>query len=468
MSVLAVVDADKIHEYVFGPHELRMVRGGSVLEWVLNEEELPGLVKKHGGDKVYAGGGTTLATFDDSDSAMAFRREAEKRYADLTVVATATSAQVEVGDRPFPEANELLHVQLELRKAARLERSRPASNPFSERCAACGQQPAAAPDPEPKRERRLCQACQQRLQFSGRASLLPPDRLPAEDLTKVGQLARPDGYLATVYLDLDRAGSFLRREGNTLDAYSRLSKTMRDSVRGAVHAALEAAVPTERDGVVGYEVFLIGGDDALVAVPADRFFVFLRAFQEKYHAAWAGSAHPSFSCGALLAHDKTPIVAVFRQAEEFLRSAKRMKNSDDAGLDPDNDTVDYAISAAAVEDLLGERRAVEERGGGQPRTMKPYKLREVLELAAGVAELRRAGAPANKIRQLYDIAYESRTQADLDYLFVLSRLDGGYRTALRRLVEGGELSQTIWRRVRPDAAIATNLADIAELWEFCR
>ena len=54
MSVLAVVDADKIHEYVFGPHELRMVRGGSVLEWVLNEEELPGLVKKHGGDKVYA------------------------------------------------------------------------------------------------------------------------------------------------------------------------------------------------------------------------------------------------------------------------------------------------------------------------------------------------------------------------------------------------------------------------------
>ena len=82
---------------------------------------------------------------------------------------------------------------------------------------------------------------------------------------------------------------------------------------------------------------------------------------------------------------------------------------------------------------------------GSPRTMKPYKLREVLELAAGVAELRRAGAPANKIRQLYDIAYESRTQADLDYLFVLSRLDGGYRTALRRLVEGGELSQTIWR-----------------------
>ena len=56
--------------------------------------------------------------------------------------------------------------------------------------------------------------------------------------------------------------------------------------------ALEAAVPTERDGVVGYEVFLIGGDDALVAVPADRFFVFLRAFSRKVPCRMGGVGTP--------------------------------------------------------------------------------------------------------------------------------------------------------------------------------
>jgi hypothetical protein len=100
--------------------------------------------------------------------------------------------------------------------------------------------------------------------------------------------------------------------------------------------------------------------------------------------------------------------------------------------------------------------------------MKPYTVAEAVALARGVSGLRQADAPANKIRSLFDTAYQPLPQADLEYLFVLSRLETGHRVALRTLVEGAGLRPTAWRSVRAGAEEATNLADIAELWEFCR
>jgi len=54
MSVLAVVDADKVHDYVFSPHELRLVRGGSALQSFINEDELPGFASACNGTLIYA------------------------------------------------------------------------------------------------------------------------------------------------------------------------------------------------------------------------------------------------------------------------------------------------------------------------------------------------------------------------------------------------------------------------------
>jgi hypothetical protein len=305
--------------------------------------------------------------------------------------------------------------------------------------------------------------------YSDRSTLLPAGLKPAADLTEIGGLSQPAGYIAIVYIDLDRAGAFLREHARTIELYSKLSDQMRDSVKDAVHAGLEHAVPTGGSRVAGYEVLLLGGDDAVVALPANRFFAFLETFQGIYHEAWENGPHPSFSAGAVLTRAHTPIAAMLRQAEDLLRSAKRMPKTERAGLDSINDAVDYCINAGiASDDLLGERAEVKQRGNERPRTMKPYTVAEAVALARGVSGLRQADAPANKIRSLFDTAYQPLPQADLEYLFVLSRLETGHRVALRTLVEGAGLRPTAWRSVRAGAEEATNLADIAELWEFCR
>jgi|ERR1039458_4761060 hypothetical protein len=462
---LAIADADKIHDYVFSPYELRLVRGGSVLQSTLNMD----LAADYARELVYAGGGTTLVSLAEEDEARDFCAAAERCYAERTVIGTATSAWIEVGHRGFPEARDRLFGLLERRKNARNAHERPDGSPFSERCSACGKYPAAVRDPEPERARRICLACLQRLSYSDRSTLLRAGRKPVEDLTKVGSLSQPAGYIAVVYIDLDRAGVFLRDQATTLKVYGELSRRMRDSVEGAVHGGLEEAIPTGGDRVAGYEVFLLGGDDAVVALPANRLFAFLEKFQETYHDAWKNGPHPSFSAGAVLTQAHTPIAAMLRQAEELLRSAKRMPKTGQAGRDSGNDAVDYRISAGtASDDLLAERAEVKQRGNERPRTMKPYTIAEAVALAKGVSGLRQVDAPANKIRPLFDIAYQPLAQAQLEYLYVLSRLEMGHRCALRKLVEGREMKPTPWRPVRAGAEEATNLADIAELWEFCR
>jgi hypothetical protein len=466
---LAIADADKIHEYVFSPHELRLVRGGSALQSTLNMEVLPSLVIGHGAKRIYAGGGTTLASFAEEKDARSFCAAAEASYAGWTVTATATAAWVELGDGEFPEARDRLFGLLERRKNARNAHERPESSPFTELCSTCGAYPAAVRDPEPERAGRVCRACRQRLLYSDRSTLLPAGLEPAANLTEIGNRSQPAGYIALVYTDLDRAGAFLREHARTIESYGALSGRMGDSVKGAVHAGLEHAVPKGGSRVAGFEVLLLGGDDAVVALPANRLFAFLEKFQEIYHKAWKGGPHPSFSAGAVLTRAHTPIAAMLRQAEGLLRSAKRIPKTERAGLDSINDAVDYCIDAGiASDDLLGERAEVKRRGNERPRTMKPYTVAEAVALARGVSGLRQAEAPANKIRSLFDTAYQPLMQADLEYLFVLSRLERGHRLVLRKLVEGPEMRQTVWRPVRAGAEEATNLADIAELWEFCR
>src|ERR1035441_7220575 len=127
---LAIIDADKIHDYVFSPHELRLGRGGSVLQSTLNMEALPSLVIDYAGKRIYAGGGTTLASFAEEEEARSFCAAAEACYAGRTVTATATAAWVELGDREFPEARDRLFGLLERRKNARNAHERPRNSPF--------------------------------------------------------------------------------------------------------------------------------------------------------------------------------------------------------------------------------------------------------------------------------------------------------------------------------------------------
>src|ERR1039457_7013452 len=73
---LAIADADKIHDYVFSPHELRLIKGGSFLQSSLNTWELKRTAYWCGGRWISANGGTVVAKFHTQVQADNFCREA--------------------------------------------------------------------------------------------------------------------------------------------------------------------------------------------------------------------------------------------------------------------------------------------------------------------------------------------------------------------------------------------------------
>lgn len=66
---LAIADADRIHDYVFGPRALKLIRGASALQTELNKTVLPGIAAAWQGKCISAAGGTVLAKFPGEEQA---------------------------------------------------------------------------------------------------------------------------------------------------------------------------------------------------------------------------------------------------------------------------------------------------------------------------------------------------------------------------------------------------------------
>jgi hypothetical protein len=231
---LAIVDADRIHDYVFSPRQLKLIRGASTVQANLNEELVPTLRSK-GGKPIYAGGGTVLGRFPNEDNARSFARLAEAQYIERTWTATATSAVGELGE-DFRLSMERLKESLERRKTGRSEHGFNVGSPYWKVCQACGQHPAyiGVADDE-----FLCQPCKIRLDNSERGLHLEEieERTgkalrPPKDFSDIGSRSKPDNYMALIYLDVNRLGEHLHdRRSESADAYQEASKAVQGRLR---------------------------------------------------------------------------------------------------------------------------------------------------------------------------------------------------------------------------------------------
>jgi hypothetical protein len=268
-------------------------------------------------------------------------------------------------------------------------------------------------------------------------------------LEAIGAVSRPENYIAFLYIDLDRLGKFLKdNAGNSEADYRHLSQAIDKAVVQGVRGTCEEMFPA-RQAV--YEILLMGGDDAVLVVPAQHGFEFVRLFEcrlKKEFSRECGERWqvPPFSAGMVIAHSHFPISEFLRHANELLASAKTVV---------DVDALDYAILTPSMTDsVLDERRKIAIRGGGHSRTRKPYVLKDFADLIDAVGRLK-PNIAASKLKTLYGIAYESVGQATLDYWYLLDRLEEETANELRSLV-----GRDLWREA------ATNAADVAELAEF--
>lgn len=435
---LAIADADRVHEYVFSPRELKLIRGGSSLQKELNQVTLRILAIEKGADKILTcNGGTVLATFLDEDSVRDFCRAAEILFLRETHVATVTTAFTPYTDDTFAEDRErLIFSKLEYNKRSVRRPAFQAAHPWFAICGACGLYPAV----EEERDDFLCAACRKRREYSDRNDDAPPD------LGALGELSNPENYLAVVYIDIDRLGRFLGNQIKTKEDCETWSTAIDEAVRQSVGGACQSL---QRDGdFAPYEVLLAGGDDALVALPASFVFDFLAAFRQRFQEHRRKHGLPPYSIGLVIAHSHFPIAEFVSLAEDLLRSAKSVH---------DSDSIHYAVLTASLADRLSVRGS--QSADGLRRTGNPYRLPRFLELTTQLREMKGMEAPASKIRDLYRISHQPQLHAEVEYAHLLTRLEARHAAALRTSL-GGDL----W--CEENGLPFTVAADLAEIWDF--
>ncbi len=162
---------------------------------------------------------------------------------------------------------------------------------------------------------------------------------PVGDMAELAGLGEESGnrnHVASVALDGNGMGGFfaaLAGHGDT-SLKQRISPQISSATRAALIAATQAVVrPADRQLPVIPHV--LGGDDVVVSVTADRAWQFTAAFMDNFAAAMSAVARrltlpgplrqrmPTMSAGVVFAHAKFPKARAVQLADQLLRQAKR-------------------------------------------------------------------------------------------------------------------------------------------------
>jgi hypothetical protein len=169
---------------------------------------------------------------------------------------------------------------------------------------------------------------------------------PVRDMGGLARLGDESGnrnHVATVALDGNGVGGFFAALSSGQDAgiKQRVSPEISAATRGALISAA-AAITRDTDRFLPVIPHVLGGDDVVVSVTADRAWAFTVAFLEGFAAGLQAAAGrleladpvrqrlPSMSAGVVFAHAKFPYARAVHLAEDALRRAKH----DTRGAEP--------------------------------------------------------------------------------------------------------------------------------------
>jgi len=448
MKWLAVLDTLGIHEYVFSTNLLTQMRGASALLNQCTVNAWSRAVKQpYGGMRIFCGGGNAQAIFPTAEAAQAYCRYAKEVLRRRTGSAIAARWVEEACDgEAFPGG---LGGILD-RAMANLDREKHSGqgpawmdwNAYARFCDVCGVESAVSLLPE---DTWVCGGCRAKdrrkgywfrsfrkwissKSFAGRWR----DFAEPEHLNQIGELSHPSGYLAFVYLDVNQMGRWIR-SADCLDAYSKMSLAVSAGIRDAVMEGLaRCLVPQSPAGgarpIAPFEIFLMGGDEAVLAVPAHVAADFAEVLFEVFDLAMAGSGSPrplTLSVGVVFAHARFPVRLAVDRCCELLKSCKARAHA----LPEPQHVIDYMSATAAIEGPVRQARETQfVSTDGRALFSRPFtraEFRSLRELSSILRDL-----PRNKIHEIYDLAFGNQYQAVMDYCYWLTRLDADLRDRL--------------------------------------
>ncbi|HID21648.1 MAG TPA: hypothetical protein EYP14_04520, partial [Planctomycetaceae bacterium] len=461
---LVVFDTPSIKQYVFGTDPLREIRGASAnldrLNRELTRRELREALQGAQIDEVYANGGSAQFVINNVE-------EGEVRRACERVVArfmrdTAGDVRPVYGvarlgnDQSYSVAVAKAHFELRSRREMSGIVRVPALVPIMAECSSASHLPATGlysiAGDEPRALSESSRVKEQRGRFakehgiwaewmehlakSGRWPVEDDwDRLRCDTSEEIGERASGhlEGYIGLVYADGNAMGRIVRQFDSPAVCRA-FSKIVDGSIRQACFEALEQVCQPEIASVrepaggslrsLPADILLLGGDDLLVMLPADRALEFAaeaaRRFQERTEQEIAhiddpavsrffkrlGVSRMTISCGVALARSRFPFYLLLDLAEDLLKNAKR----GGPGGRSDEPRIDFHIVAGASSFSLKQTRTqdyyVEKHNSSAdpkwPRTLRPLALSQMDQLRTSVQRLRAVNFPRSKLHALHE------------------------------------------------------------------
>jgi hypothetical protein len=532
MKYVVVFRIPGIKKYIFNTDRLAEIRGASTLLSQLNLEVAEEfLIGAFPGDtlhpepvrRVYTGGGIgqfiITAPADRIDRGL-------KELAALFARETKGGIRLLYGKSPLDEDEANYHHAL---KSAMydmdLQHDRQAVEACTlvhtglvRECMSCSGM-AAKLLPHHDETRILCPVCAQKTGYDNRTAKQDlwkdfkeyleskgiTTKRPADFETIGEQCKVKRGYTALVYADGNSMGKIIDQI-KTPDQFTFFSKTVEDAIKDACHEALYE-VYFDSSGTRGtYRempavVLMLGGDDLMVYLTADKAFPFAikaaerfnektkRRFQEYTAAQPFPVEHIAekgltISLGISYGKTHTPFAIMLDQAEELLANAKRSGSKD---LKPGElfapAYIDYHLSTTFntinVEDCrknhletftnVAKDRVTKDR---IRLYSKPYSLPEAKKLYENARAVVRSGIPNTRLKRM---GYAPLLALDNGSLFkgaleckkLYTRAKRGrQRQAVHQALDAFDCFSTMPWKKEP-GIYSTVLVDLMELADFC-
>ena len=252
-------------------------------------------------------------------------------------------------------------------------------------------------------------------------------------ITDLGEHSSWRNYIGVVYADGNAMGKTVQ-DLDTPERCRQFSTVVDDSIREACFSALgrvtDAEIECVRQAIdaddrlppLPADILLLGGDDLLVAVPADRALDFAlhvtnefeRLTREKiinvqdahvrrFFEDRLGDGGFTVSCGVAIVRGTYPFYLSVDLAEALLKNAKRHDAVDARPGPNDSSRIDFHIVAGANSHALDQvRRRTFRVTTDAIRTLRPLNRTHLSTLRDSVQELRQVGFASSKLHQLQD------------------------------------------------------------------
>jgi len=465
---LVSLDIGSIHDYIFGTNKLREIRGASILLDKLNRK-FPINELKNGeyGDweSVIFAGGNIKILFKEKTKAEGYKEYLANLFRDKAPGAKVTV--IVSGRKGLNEEQWIKKAEKELQSAKSLCKGKEQilTCGFFKICEACGLYPAEKEDVRPEGGRYICKTCYQKVEESknyrdteiykeitkGRDILDFPN-----EFSEIGKESEPEGYIGFIYADGNRMGEHISK----ITSFSELQSFSSDVHNATLKATISAINNHFHGDYLPIQVILAGGDDLILALPAQKAIDVAIDFCEKFNEQLL-SRSITTCAGIVICHDSLPIKNVLSAADALLKNAKAESRKKDGGTYMDF----IVVAGSALENPISKRNRelkIEDRGTHYI-TKRPYSLEGIKTLRKTINTFKSMDFPKNKLKMLYASLFKGHYQSILDACYIKTRLSKEHKG----LIDSLKLTRFPWEELNTNE-YSTPFGDIVELYEVIK